>query len=536
MRGTASSGQKVAASPSAHDDLTRLHITPLDPGLLQVIVPASALPNASDISYHTIETFPEKRYGFVNLPKSDADKIRAKLNGAVLKGTKIRIEKARSDKKFEPSGFEDEASKEVHQGSDGLRASRDRKRTDKVLRGVILTGRQVRRGWTETPSEMAQRKKKERSDKVQASTKDVKDKTKDEKTRDGKEKKKRTKSKYTEQAECLLKTKVPPNAAKNVTEEDAPLKKRKKSKGGSGDVTVHEFEKTTKFPSFLKDSASGTSRAAAAEFVEGKGWVDEDGNVLEVAVEKKKPDRPQKKPVKTPVAEDDSDDTSSSGTSSDSSDSDSDSDDSSEAEGDSEKAVQLAERTTPASSKKPGAHKVESSPSSHLKIQIPPSTPSNGGVHPLEALYKRQQTEGTTETPAKSEPFTFFGGGDEDEGEEPLASNAQIPMTPFTKQDYEWRKVRSAAPTPDTAHPSLKQDMWLAQQYDEMEEDMDEADDASAMNADGDAAQGENSSSDFQTWFWANRRELNQSWMKRRKVAAKEKRHRENKARASRAV
>ncbi|KAF4469698.1 hypothetical protein FALBO_3406 [Fusarium albosuccineum] len=41
------------------------------------------------------------------------------------------------------------------------------------------------------------------------------------------------------------------------------------------------------------------------------------------------------------------------------------------------------------------------------------------------------------------------------------------------------------------------------------------------------------SSSDFQAWFWDNRRELNRSWMKRRKTAAKEKRHRENKARAN---
>lgn len=42
--------------------------------------------------------------------------------------------------------------------------------------------------------------------------------------------------------------------------------------------------------------------------------------------------------------------------------------------------------------------------------------------------------------------------------------------------------------------------------------------------------------SHFQSWFWENRRDLNRSWMSRRKTAAKEKRHQENKARASRAV
>ena len=42
--------------------------------------------------------------------------------------------------------------------------------------------------------------------------------------------------------------------------------------------------------------------------------------------------------------------------------------------------------------------------------------------------------------------------------------------------------------------------------------------------------------SDFQNWFWENRGDLNRSWMKRRKTSAKERRHRENKARASRAT
>jgi hypothetical protein len=69
-------------------------------------------------------------------------------------------------------------------------------------------------------------------------------------------------------------------------------------------------------------------------------------------------------------------------------------------------------------------------------------------------------------------------------------------------------------------------------------EDEEEGDeDAEMDDEEGDKnASGPSSSSDFQAWFWNNRRDLNQSWMKRRKTAAKEKRHRENKARASKAV
>ncbi|KAF4504610.1 hypothetical protein G6O67_008043 [Ophiocordyceps sinensis] len=103
-------------------------------------------------------------------------------------------------------------------------------------------------------------------------------------------------------------------------------------------------------------------------------------------------------------------------------------------------------------------------------------------------------------------------------------------MTPFTGRDFERRGVRSAAPTPDTAHPSRKHLLWATQGEDDEDDEDDEADEA-------DEAQTQTQDrSDFQTWFWDNRRELNRSWMTRRKTAAKERRHRDNKARASKAV
>ena len=90
---TASSSQQEPAEAvtTTAGGYTRLHITPFDPDLLRIILPSAILPTAKDISYHSLQTFPEQRYGFVNLPAADADKIRKKLNGATLRGAKVRI-------------------------------------------------------------------------------------------------------------------------------------------------------------------------------------------------------------------------------------------------------------------------------------------------------------------------------------------------------------------------------------------------------------------------------------------------------------
>ncbi|KAF5009536.1 hypothetical protein FDECE_4248, partial [Fusarium decemcellulare] len=170
-------------------------------------------------------------------------------------------------------------------------------------------------------------------------------------------------------------------------------------------------------------------------------------------------------------------------------------------------------------------------------------------VHPLEALYKRPKPDNTTatsttKTPAQEpQPFSFFGGGDDDDDDieeddtaGPTTIATPAPMTPFTRQDFEWRNTRSAAPTPDTAHPSRMRNFWVDDEEDtDMAEALQEAD-QEFDEEETEAAAPPQSSSDFQAWFWDNRRELNRSWMKRRKTAAKEKRHRENKARASKAV
>ncbi|KAF4453492.1 hypothetical protein F53441_3849 [Fusarium austroafricanum] len=551
-----------AEAAAASSDYIRLHISPLDPELLKIVLPASAAPKARNISYHTIETFPERRYGFVELPTMEADKLKKKLNGAVLKGNKIRIEKARPEERVEPTGEdhkeeEEKSKKKKKKSKESKEESRKRKRDPDVVEGVALTDRKVKRGWTE-PAD--QRRKKSKQDK--------------EKEKDGKhtEKKKRLKSKYTDGDECLLKTKIPPNAIANLPEDDQPRKRKKKGK--SREVVVHEFEKTTKFPSFLKNSVAEGEVNAATEFVEGKGWVDEDGNVVETVKEKKAPEpAPKKKKVKKttpPPVEESDDDTSSSGTSSSGS-SDEDSEDEMEVDVQEKKeevvkdtlndapqtddessssnpdSPKQPQQTTPLSAiKADDTRPMSSSSTRSLTIKIPPPATSSTKVHPLEALYKRAKPdEVTTETPAKkeAEPFSFFGAGDNDDDiedeEDQDPANQTIatpaPMTPFSRQDFEWRNVRSAAPTPDTAHPSRMRNFWP-----EDEEEGEEGADMAELGFDEDGdekdASAPQSSSDFQAWFWDNRRDLNRSWMKRRKTAAKEKRHRENKARASKAV
>lgn len=564
-----------AKAPSGSDsEYTRLHITPFDAELFKVVIPTAAAAHARNVSYHTIETFPERRYGFVELPQMEADKVKKRLHGSVLKGAKVRIEKARPEERVEPTGEEDEKerkkknkknkSKPTEEGEDTVmvEVTKKRKRDPDVVEGFALKDRKVKRGWTEATEPKRRRSKKDKDGEKDGS-----------KT----EKKKRLKSKYTEQEECLLKTKVPPNAVANITEDSMP-KKRRKNKSKSQEVTVHEFEKTTKFPSFLKNTVPETAGKPATGFVDGKGWVDEDGNVVEAVKSK----RAEPKPIKTkPVVEkkkqkhepveekeeDNDSDTSSSGTSSSGTSSNEDSsDDEVEAQDDSsvaeeeEDSPQQPEHATPISAMKTDdSRPISSSSSKSLTIKIPPPiTPSATKVHPLEALYKRAKPDeatAATETPAQEpQPFSFFDGDDDDIEEDednsvpPANVAAAVPLTPFTRQDLEWRTTRSAAPTPDTAHPSRMQNFWPrtpAKDHDS-DDDMDhhggDDDDAAQEDGEGDeeddgrGQQKPSADSDFQAWFWENRRDLNRSWMKRRKTVAKEKRHRENKARASRAV
>jgi hypothetical protein len=524
------------SNPSPDLEYTRLHITPFNPSLLTTILPASVLPSACNISYHSIQTFPEKFYGYVDLPMADAEKIKKKLNGSILKGTKVRIEKARPQQAaVVEDGDEVERPKKER---------RKRKRDQLEVPGIDIGERHVKRGWT-TPG------------------KDVK----------GKEKV--AKSKFTTQPECLFKTVLPPNKVANA--KDGKLKKSKDKKKGK-ETLVHEFERTTKYATFLR-APGGKNTKGVVEFVEGKGWVDEDGNVVEIVKMRKAPAKVESKPVVKEAessadeevesnnnAEDDStsDDSSSDENSEhetrkssipvskvgeDSSDESSSEDTSSEEEEEDHqvpssskatKAIQSSDESSEDESSSESEDEPEepqsaitsrpqSSSGPGLTIKIPDSmtsTPISSSVHPLEALYKRKSDE----QPKAGPSFSFFGDNEEEDiGAE---THLQVPLTPFTQRDFEYRGIRSAAPTPDTAHPN-KRFVWPTNNDDD-EEDEEEA--SSPIREPKGKEKEAEPESDFQKWFWENRGNVNRAWKKRRKVVAKEQRQRENRKRQDRAI
>jgi hypothetical protein len=545
------------SNPEPEPEYTRLHITPLNPSLLTTILPASILPSARNVSYHSIQTFPEKSYGYVDLPMADAERIKKKLNGSILKGTKVRIEKARPEKE---AVIED--ADEVERPK---KERKKRKRDQLEVPGIDIGERHVKRGWT-VPT---------------------KDKGK------GKEKEKVAKSKFTTQPECLFKTVLPPNKVANAK---GGLKKSKDKKKGK-ETLVHEFERTVKYATFLR-APGGKKSKGVVEYIEGKGWVDEDGDVVEVVKIRKAPAKDEPKPAAkeelkaessseessdddeegrfevseskitdNKVEEDSSSDDSSSDEGSDHKDvkssipaskvdednsGESSSEDSfSEEESDhvaaasdpkATKAASTSSETSSESSEEESSSESEDEPEEPqsaitsrpqspsgpgLTIKIPDSitsTPIASSVHPLEAIYKRKVDE-----KPNAGSFSFFGGKDGEDIE--VETHLRVPLTPFTQKDFEFRGIRSAAPTPDTAHPN-KRFVWPT--------DNDDEDDEGEANSPIRESKGKEREaepeSDFQKWFWENRGNVNRAWKKRRKVVAKEKRQRENRKRQDRAI
>jgi len=492
---------------------TRLHVTPLDPELLKTILPASTLlPLARNVSFHSIETFPEKRYGFIELPDLQADKLRKKLHGATLKGHKMRVEKARRKREVvsdavdmvdaenpaDETAMKEKKRKGRQGGADGEKASKKRKKDRNVVDGVMLEeGRKVKRGWTITDEEA----KKEKRESKKKDTK----------------MKKRQKSVYTDKEECLMKIIVPPNAP---VLKDAGKKKHKKGRSAR-QIAVHEFEHTTKFPTFLKDSSAksalaGTSKEPAEKDAASDG--DSSSSSGSSSTSEDSADEMPAPSAKLSLQKKDTKTTA--GTA---------------------KAGEDAE-SPPSSPTRPGSARPKSSGSVRsLTIKIPPPLTPADKIHPLEALYKRKKAgEGANEVPTVVEPFSFFGGdagdvaADSERGTGP--SKASLPpMTPYSREDFDWRNIRSAAPTPDTAHPS-KRVFWAPNDDDDVdEEEIEEEEQLRRAGEDETETKEQAPDSDFRKTFYEKRRELGQSWVERRKTAQKEKKTRERKLRSSKA-
>lgn len=554
---------------------TRLHISPFTPALLETFLNPSLRSSAADISFHTLETFPENKYGYVNLPVMEAEKLKKKLHGSILKGKKMKVEEAKPKKRHRVE--EDTklpSSEDNSEAIESKKSSKKRKGEKDALPGHELSpSRHVKRGWTE-PTKREKHAHKS--------------KTKEKKSNP-------QRSKYTEDPECIFRTNPPANHAAVEKAE----KKKSGTKGkGKDAVVVHEFTKTVKYPTFLRSGEDSEAATLTEDFVEGKGWVTRGGDVKEPAKSDEAkptkgvpgrvkggkdkitriPERPAKEASPQESSTDPSDsESSSSATSS----SEGDTDSSVSEDGDSEttSSASSSEDSSSASSddddesvREANLEKMnEAKATSALPTQDPPplgspitetpKKPKNGeevtsnSVHPLEVLFKLPAPATPKATPRPSlevnTQFSFFGGDiddnddDEDNVEGTTVPGLEPPQTPFTKQDLRTRGVRSAAPTPDTAAPQ-RITFWENNDnnnYDYDNEGDDEhyqeyetnnpkrqKKDTNGVDAQskGKGKVGGADGSDFASWFWENRGENNRAWKKRRREAAKEVRQREN--------
>ena len=536
----------------------RLHISPLTAQLLPAILPPSLLQQASNISYHTVQTFPENNYGYVDLPEIEADKLKKKLNGSILRGSKIRIELARRKEIMTDGGKGQSIDSGLTPGNTSRRG-KSKKREEGVIQGYELpTERKVKRGWAE-PASSEVKPKKRRKDETE----------------------KKSKPKTTSligEAECLFKTTLPPNVSGAGAAKEGKLKKRKKSVSNQ-DVVVHEFSNTTKHASFLRDESGAKGSKTASEYVEGRGWMDKDGKIVEAVPKTRRskatteeaskeskdsmPRRsrrtskvdvpaveviaPQSRNVKNQITDDE---TSSSGTSSDSESESGSEVKSLENSPPARKPTRASTRESRAKSNGLGINAVEngdvavdqverlsitrSSATPPLQEPSQTSDPSSKEVHPLEALFKRPNNA-ASRTPKKPslEVSTSFNLSDPniDEGG---SQTLFIPQTPFTQQDIRQRRQRSAAPTPDTAAPGKTfGDMWAGTSDVSEEDEDDEQEDATAGKTEeaSTGSKDEKPESQFSKWFWEHRGENNRAWKRRRREAAKEKRQKDNKER-----
>lgn len=544
----------------------RLHISPFNPDLLSVVLPQTLLQHATNISFHAIQTSPEKNYGYVDLPAMDAEKLKKKLHGSILRGSKMRVDDARPEvKKAIKTDVENETPMEEGLVQDRPKGGKRKVgKSDGVIPGVELPdGRKVRRGWTEpAPSSAGSKAFKSKLKKH-----DTKPKSKP--------------SSFTTESECLFKTKLPPNAATN----DTTAKKRKRDQP-NGDIIVHEYANTKKHAAFLRDNQGSAGVKLASEFVDGIGWIDQDGNILEedpvqrrtrstsirnpdLRTNKAKTTLPEdvggslgipsihvSSVEKTNEAQDSDDETTTSGTSSSSASDDEGNElvqtpkgdidahpessvDPVESEDSDPDTVEHQARGMSIKSNSPTARAPEVVPS----VSSPEPNASRGDIHPLEALFKKPKVaaSGTSRKPslAVSTSFNFF----EPDTEEGNDNSHLMPHTPFTQQDFRQRRQRSAAPTPDTAAPGRTfENVWETRsESDDNDDDCDQNDDEneddnSAENAvnENDHSEekdgiGEKPESDFSKWFWEHRGETNRAWKRRRRDAAKERRHTVNK-------
>ncbi|ERF69640.1 hypothetical protein EPUS_03632 [Endocarpon pusillum Z07020] len=521
------------------EEKVRLHITPFSKDLAQSIVSAQSSVAAESISYHTLDTFPEHSYGYIELPTMEAEKLKKKLNGSILKGKKLRIEHARPQKRrFEREQGEEGRISPV--GEECRLSKKPRKSVSELQGHELAPERKVKRGWTEPEKGNRMGTSKSRS----AS---------------------RVTSKYTDKPECMFRVQLSQHkkietTGLSTTRTDKDMKKGKKA------TVIHEFEKSVIQPSFIRSNVATGNAGVAAEYIKGKGWVDTNGNILEESTRqlrsRSRTDQSQRmyeasetkvvreiqaplsieqgsqseidrscgqpKQTSTTTRKDQvssghknavkevlDEETSSSGTSSSDSESSFASDEGLAQEAEQELASKLdeAEAEHPRMSKDAS----EATP-----------TPS-AAVHPLEALFKRpdqaaSQARGRRPLEIKTS-FNFFEPDDEQ----------TVPQTPFTTRDLQLRGLRSAAPTPDTALPTRRFfSESMSPSSEAGNDDRANTEGRSGEKVESDDSRVNEGESGFAKWFWEHRGENNRAWKRRRREALKEKRQKENRQRGRR--
>ena len=507
----------------SQSDLVRLHIVPLNQDLFGTIVPKSIQKLTSDTSFHSAQNDPDKGFGYVTLPKAEADKLRKKFNGSVLRGAKMSIEEARSSRK--------RARKEEETG---IETSKKKSKRTKLQQGEIAgyelpAERKVKRGWTE----------KERS------------------TSSKEKKSKREKSKYSNHEEVLFKLKSERKSGTKTSGGDVEKKASKaKGKDRSGATMIHEFENTTKYPSFLRAEKS-TKTTGAVTFEDGKGWVDKDGNIVEAVkqrsrnvvvtpVTKEKTTTSRKShavnsashavdsPVNFAAADMSSPKQASSDSDTSSEESETSSDDASESDSDEDVDRTITSDVAGVALDAPRDVAADNADAQQSE-RIQDDEMVTESIHPLEALYKRR-SDGVPKPAPIDTSFSFFGQDDAEEREEEQMER-EMPQTPFTKQDLRTRVVRSAAPTPDTAAIGRRFSFSRAGYHEEEDEDGDQrATDSPLESKVGgpmevradDQSQGPAQESDFVKRFYEQRSEQNQGWKQRRRDALKQQRQRDS--------
>ncbi|OOF96289.1 hypothetical protein ASPCADRAFT_505987 [Aspergillus carbonarius ITEM 5010] len=453
---------------TAASDTKRLHITPFSPDLLPSVLPASIQSLATEISFHCIPTFPENNYGYVTLPTMEADKIKKKLNGSILKGKKFKVDTARPKKR---SRMEEDVDNVAF-----TKPSSDKKSTKQKAKGEVLDGyelpsdRQVKRGWTESTDAKQERRKEEKKKK----------KDKGEKTA-----KSQAKSKYTEKAECLFRTKLPPNKSSADDKFETQSKKRTKS---AQETVVHEFSQTVTHPSFLRSADDGSRPTVS--FEEGKGWVDGSGNVKENASDRIR--KAQYRPGQVAGAK---------------------------------------EKRKTAKSVKDEVSRLNNVTGKGKKATKEAVSTDESEDWTSSSGVTSSEEDSTDSESDQDESFISSDESDEsstndDESNDEFEDKPTEPHTPFTKRDLQDRGLRSAAPTPDTALVGRAINWKTLGRTDPMDVDVEMHLNTPVPKA----AAGPKEDSEFIKWFWENRGDNNRAWKRRRREAAKEQRQRDNRS------